>query len=155
MDDIEHLSRIARSTGLRIAVAESLTSGRLASTVGAGEGAGSWFVGGIVAYLRDVKERVLEIEKGVDLCSAECAEQLALGAASLFDADVCVSTTGVGGPDAEDGHPPGTVFLGWAVRGETGHRLLRIDDEPAAVLEATVAAALRMLVARAEELAAA
>ncbi len=36
--DLERLGELARSRGLRVSVAESLTSGRLANTIGAGEG---------------------------------------------------------------------------------------------------------------------
>ncbi|MGM7677832.1 CinA family protein [Microbacterium sp. A94] len=153
MSDIARISAAARTAGLRIAVAESLTSGQLANTVGAGEKAGEWFAGGIVAYLRDVKEKLLGVTPGIDLCSAQCAEELARGAAAVFNADVCVSTTGVGGPDPEDGHQPGTVYIGWAARGTVGHLRLALPGDPPAVLDATVEAALRVLVARVERLA--
>lgn len=152
MHDIVQLSDLARVRRLRVAVAESLTSGKLAQTVGAGEGAGEWFAGGVVAYLTDVKERVLGLAPGTDPCSSDCAEQLARGARELLDADLAVSTTGVGGPDAEDGHPPGTVFLGWATRSRVGHRRLDLQGDPPQVLEATVDAAVRMLVFHAQEL---
>ncbi|MDQ0614256.1 nicotinamide-nucleotide amidase [Microbacterium sp. W4I4] len=152
MDDVTQLSDTARARGLRVAVAESLTSGTLAGAVGAGEQASEWFAGGIVAYMMDTKERVLGLEPGTDPCSASCAEQLARGARELFDVDIAVSTTGVGGPDAENGHPPGTVYLGWATRAAVGHRLLRIDGDPDRVLAATVEAAVRMLTFHAAEL---
>ncbi|MEV7619012.1 CinA family protein [Microbacterium sp. NPDC089321] len=145
MADVTALSDLARSRHLRVAVAESLTSGALASAVGAGEGASAWFGGGVVAYLPEVKERVLGFPADQDPTSAECAEQLARGARELLDADLCVSTTGVGGPDAEDGHPAGEVFLGWATRDEVGHRRLELDGEPEDVLDATIEAAVQLL----------
>ena len=74
--DLERLGELARSRGLRVSVAESLTSGRLANTIGAGEGASGWFAGGIVAYFTEVKERVLGLTPGTDPTSAACAEQL-------------------------------------------------------------------------------
>jgi len=151
MDDVAQLSRLARARGLRVAVAESLTSGTLAGAVGEGEQASEWFAGGIVAYMIDTKERLLGLQPGTDPCSAACAEQLARGARELFDVDIAVSTTGVGGPDAEDGHPPGTVFLGWATRSAAGHRQLSIDGDPDRVLTATVEAAVRMLTFHAAE----
>lgn len=151
MDDVAQLSDLARSHDLRIAVAESLTSGKLASVVGAGESASEWFAGGIVAYFTEVKERVLGLTPGTDPCSAECAEQLARGSRELFDADLSVSTTGVGGPDPEDGHEAGTVYLGWATRSAVGHRRLALDGDPVQVLEDTVAAAVRLLTFRAGE----
>ncbi|MGF3052922.1 CinA family protein [Microbacterium sp. YY-03] len=149
MSDSEALAAEAQSRGLRIGVVESLTSGKLAQTVGAGENAGDWFAGGIVAYLRDVKERLLGVDEGIDLCSARCAEQLAVGAAEVLRADVCVSTTGVGGPDAEDGHEPGTVFIGWYANGNVGSAEFHFDGEPTAVLQQTVVAAMRELAERA------
>lgn len=151
-EDIARLSEVAEQRGLRIGVAESLTSGRLASTVGAGADASDWFTGGIIAYLTDVKERVLGLVPGTDPCSAECAEQLARGARELLDADLCVSTTGVGGPGPEGGHAPGTVFLGWATATATGHRRLSLLGDPDEVLDATIAAAARLLAFHAETL---
>lgn len=151
-DHIERLSDLARERGLRVAVAESLTSGRLANTVGSGADASEWFAGGVVAYLTDVKERVLGLAPGTDPCSAACAEQLAIGARDLLDADVCVSTTGVGGPDPDGGHPPGTVYLGWATPDAVGHRRLALTGDPEEVLAATVEAAVRLLAFHAEGL---
>lgn len=143
--DVTRLGERAEAQGLRVSVAESLTSGRLANAVGAGPDASQWFAGGIVAYLTDVKERVLGLAPGTDPCSASAAEQLAVGARELFDADICVSTTGVGGPGPEGGHPAGTVYLGWATSDEVGHRRLALDGDPEDIIEATVEAAIRML----------
>ncbi|HBU42890.1 MAG TPA: damage-inducible protein CinA, partial [Microbacterium sp.] len=53
-NEIRRLAEIAQHRGIRIAVAESLTSGLLASEVGKGENAGKWFAGGVVAYLYDI-----------------------------------------------------------------------------------------------------
>jgi len=150
-DDVGRLSRVAAGEGLRIAVVESLTAGGLAHAIGAGEDASRWFAGGIVAYMTDVKQHLLNVAPGVDPCSAECAEQLAAGGLELFGGDVCVSTTGVGGPEPEDGHAPGTVYLGWAMHDQRGHEHLQLDGDPDAVLAATIDAAARLLRERAEE----
>lgn len=150
--ELERLSDVARERGLRICVVESLTSGKLASTIGAAEGAGEWFAGGIVAYLTDVKESVLGLTPGTDPCSATCAEQLAEGARRLFDADLCVSTTGVGGPGPENGHPPGTVYIGWSSSEGVGSRMLALTGEPPEILDETVDVATRLLAFHAESL---
>lgn len=152
MNDIDILSDRARSAQLRVAVVESLTSGALASAVGAGSDAGEWFAGGVVAYLTEVKEHLLGLRPGTDPCSAECAEHLAHAGRELLRADICVSTTGVGGPDPQDGHPPGTVYLGWADGSQTGHLLLNLSGEPEEVIAQTVDAAVRMLAQRADAL---
>lgn len=150
-DEIDQLSQIARTRELRIAVVESLTAGGLAHAVGAGESASDWFAGGIVAYMTDVKQHLLHLEPGVDPCSAECAEQLAAGGLELFAADVCVSTTGIGGPTSEGGHTAGTVYLGWAMEHVRGHLHLQLQGDPDEVLDKTVAGAVHLLLARAQD----
>ncbi|MEU4015029.1 CinA family protein [Microbacterium sp. NPDC028030] len=149
---LDRLSELAQERGLRVCVAESLTSGRLANTVGAGADASEWFAGGIVAYFTDVKERVLGLTPGTDPCSSACAEQLATGALRLFDGDIAVSTTGVGGPGPQGGHEPGTVYLGWATAEGVGHRRLALTGSPDEVLDMSVEAAVRLLAFHAEAL---
>jgi nicotinamide-nucleotide amidase len=141
----EELAATARERSIRVAVAESLTCGLLASTVGKGTDAESWFAGGVVAYQTPVKEALLGLEPGTDPCSAECAVQLARGVRELLDVEIAVSTTGVGGPDPQDGHPAGTVFLGWATADGTGHRQLALDGPPEVVLDRTVDEAIALL----------
>ena len=142
---LDVISTHALREGTRVAVAESLSSGALASRIGAGERASDWFAGGVVAYQVRTKHDVLGVPEDIDPCSAECAELLAVGVRQLLGADVAVSATGVGGPEPEDGHAPGTVYLGWSSNGATGHRFLELDGGPDEVLAATVAAAVELL----------
>jgi len=145
IDWVVLLADIALAGGVRVAVAESLTSGLVASAIGAGPEAEDWFAGGVVAYQSSVKEGLLGVEPGLDPVSGECAEQLAVGVLRAVKADVAVSTTGVGGPDPQDGHPPGTVYIGWAMDGSHGHRALRLNGDPEHILSQTVTAAVRLL----------
>ena len=46
------------------------------------------------------------------MISAECALAMARGAAGATGAAWGIGTTGVAGPDRQDGHPPGTVYVG-------------------------------------------
>lgn len=142
---IERISRLARERGLRIAVAESLTSGLLATEVGKGEHASEWFAGGVVAYLPDIKVGVLGVPEGIDPCSSECAAALAVGVRALMHADVAVSTTGIGGPDDADGHHAGTVYLGWATRTSAGSVGRHLAGPPDDVLRSTAEEALELL----------
>lgn len=144
-DRTEDLAAAAKDRGIRVAVAESLTCGMLASTIGASSGAEEWFAGGVVAYQTEVKEAVLGLKPGTDPCSAECAEQLARGLRELFGVDITVATTGVGGPDPQDGHEAGTVYLGWASADGIGHRLFQFSGSPEDVLAQTVDEAIGLL----------
>ncbi|MDT0156057.1 CinA family protein [Microbacterium sp. ARD32] len=76
MDDVSQLSDLARARHLRVAVAESLTSGTLAGRVGDGAEASEWFAGGIVAYTIATEERVLArtVEAAIRMLSFDAAE---------------------------------------------------------------------------------
>jgi nicotinamide-nucleotide amidase len=81
-----------------LAVAESLTCGRLQARIGAISGASEFFLGGITAYSLDQKARHLGVDRAeadaVNSVSQRIAEQMAKGACRLFGADVAVATTG-------------------------------------------------------------
>lgn len=145
----QHVAELARSDDLTVAVAESLTCGLLLSELGRAEGASTWLRGGVVAYATDVKRQVLGISPG-PVVSAQCAEEMAAGAARLLGADAVVATTGVGGPGTEEGQEPGTVYLGWWFRGRAGSERHVFDGDPTDVVEHTVRAALALLLSTLE-----
>src|SRR4051794_7302213 len=141
---VEAIAKLAGQEGFRIGVAESLTCGQVAADLGAGPEASQWFRGGLVAYASDVKFDVLGVDPG-PVVTSSCASQMARGAARLLGADAVVATTGVGGPDPEEGEPAGTVFLAAAVRGREVCVRLDLDGTPERVLESTRAHALDLL----------
>jgi nicotinamide-nucleotide amidase len=141
---VEAIAELAAEHGLTIGVAESLTGGQLAADLAAGPDASSWFRGGLVAYASEVKFDVLGVTPG-PVVTATCARQMAWGVASLLDADAAVATTGVGGPDAEEGEPAGTVHLATLVRGHETAIRLDLAGEPPEILEQTRTRALALL----------
>ncbi|WP_153506385.1 CinA family protein [Cumulibacter manganitolerans] len=142
----EKLSEIARAAKLTVAVAESLTSGRIASALGASSSSSEWFLGGVVAYSRKVKHEVLGVPPG-PVVSEEAARAMAEGVRDLTGADLGASATGAGGPEGQDDQPPGTVFIAVADGGRTHVRELHLDGEPADVLGRTTTAVLEALIA--------
>lgn len=142
----EALAIALRRHGLTLAVAESLTCGTLASTVGAASEAATWFRGGVIAYMDDVKFSVLGVEPG-PVVSEACARQMAEGVRTLLRADVGVAVTGVGGPGREEGEPPGTVFIALARTAWTTCEAHQLPGSPEEVLRATVEAAIRLAAA--------
>jgi nicotinamide-nucleotide amidase len=98
-----------------VAAAESLTGGRVTATLVDVPGASAHVRGGIVAYDTDLKTSALGVE--ADLLAARgvvdptVAEQMAQGVRRVLRADVGLATTGVAGPDPQDGHPVGTVYI--------------------------------------------
>jgi nicotinamide-nucleotide amidase len=140
----ERISQLAQEKACAVAVAESLTSGTLACHLGAAPDASSWFAGGVVAYAAEVKFSVLGVDPGPVVTSG-CAVQMANGVARLLGADVAVSLTGVGGPEPDEGHPAGTVYI--AVTSGAGSDVLhhRFDGDPPRVVELATTAALQLL----------
>jgi nicotinamide-nucleotide amidase len=117
-----------RERGLTLAVAESLTGGLIASRLVNVPGASTWFRGGVVSYASDVKYEVLDVPVG-PVVSPEAAQAMASGVRALLRADVGLAVTGVAGPDAQDGHDPGTVFVGLDLEGEVSHVRLRLPGD--------------------------
>jgi nicotinamide-nucleotide amidase len=134
------------SVSLRVAVAESLTGGKIAAQLAAGEASADWFAGGVIAYQSETKFRVLGVERG-PVVTADAAQQMARGVRELLDADVAVAVTGAGGPDPQDGQPVGTVFIGRASPSGEDVEEHHFDGDPESVVAATTVAALRMLLA--------
>ncbi len=114
--------------GLTLGVAESVTGGLIASRLVNVIGASKWFRGGVVSYASEVKFDVLGVPVG-PVVSPEAAEAMALGAAKLLGSDVGLSVTGVAGPEEQDGHPAGTVFVGIAIGDNVSHVALRLPGD--------------------------
>jgi PncC family amidohydrolase len=109
--------------GETVACAESITGGGVADLLSGTPGASATYVGGVVSYATRVKRDLLGVTAS-RVVSADCASQLATGVRVLMRTDWAVSTTGVAGPDTQDGEPVGTVYVGVAgPRGVQVHRL--------------------------------
>jgi nicotinamide-nucleotide amidase len=145
-DLVTAVSKAVSQAKMTVAVAESLTSGQLATQLGAAKGSGEWFAGGVIAYTNQVKYQVLGVEPG-PVVTASCAQQMARGVVALTGSELAVATTGVGGPGPTEGKPAGTVFI--AVYSPTDEHVEEhhFPGDCEEVLEATTVQALRMLLA--------
>ena len=127
--DLQRLLGALADRGATLATAESLTGGRLAGAVTAVPGASRVYLGGVVAYATAVKQTLLgvsgELVESHGVVSAECARAMAEGARAALGATYAVSTTGVAGPDPQEGKPPGTVYL--AVAGPAGTTVAALE----------------------------
>ena len=131
------VGRMLAERGLTLAVAESLTGGLVASRIVAVPGSSEWFRGGVVAYASEVKFDLLGVPNGPVVCEA-AAVAMADGVRRLLGADVGLSTTGVAGPTDQEGHPPGTVWLGVAVGDDVDAIEIRLPGDRDRVRQMTV-----------------
>src|SRR5699024_7063817 len=85
--------------------------------------------GGVVAYQTDVKRDLLGVDADLlnetGAVDPTVAEQMAAGAVERLRADRAVATTGVAGPDPQDGHPVGTVYI--AIVSAAGREVHRFE----------------------------
>jgi PncC family amidohydrolase len=142
---------LLRARGATLATAESLTGGRLAALVTAVPGASAVYLGGVVSYATSVKVDVLgvppEVVERHGVVSGECARAMAHGAMRLTGATYAVSTTGVAGPDLQEGKPVGTVYV--ALVGADGSDLIigmELPGDREAIQERTCHEALAAIV---------
>ena len=127
-----------RARGETVAVAESLTGGLLAATIVAVPGASKAFRGGLIVYATDLKASLAGVPAALLAAHgpvhADVAAALAGGARERCSADWGLATTGVAGPDPQDGIAVGTVFLGLAApHGATSVRRLDLTGDRAAI----------------------
>lgn len=141
---VDELSQRLQQRGWRLATAESVTAGLVANNAAQGPEASEWLLGGVVAYASETKSRVLDVPEG-PVVNPETAAQMARAVARLTGAEVTVSTTGVGGPDSEEGQPAGTVWIGVHVDGEVTTHRLQLDGDPEDVCTGAAEHALRLV----------
>jgi len=98
---------LLRPPRLTLAVAESLTCGRVQAAIGAVSGASEYFLGGVTAYSLDGKVKLLGVNrahaKRTNCVSQRVAVEMARGACARFGADVAVATTGYAEPSPAEG----------------------------------------------------
>ncbi len=142
------LDRLA-DRGQSVATAESLTGGMLAARLTAVPGASRSFVGGVVAYASRTKESALgvppEVVERHGVISEECATAMASGARERLVATWGLATTGVAGPDPQEGHPIGTVWIAVAGPVNVQTRLLHLRGTRHEIREATCREVLAVL----------
>lgn len=98
-----------------LSLAESCTGGALAAKLTLIPSASEYFKGSLVAYSNDVKEKVLGVRRDTLLrygaLSEEVVREMAFSAASLFNTDYAIATSGIAGPTGgTEEKPVGTVW---------------------------------------------
>ena len=128
--------RLLMVRGESLAVAESLTGGLVAAELTAVAGASKAFRGSVTAYATDLKRDILGVDgtllEARGAVDPQVAAQMAVGVRKALGADWGLATTGVAGPDPQDGQPVGTVFV--AVAGPCEEVSDGLDGEKVACL---------------------
>lgn len=141
--------RLLAERGGSVAVAESLTGGLLGAALTDMPGASRTFRGGVLAYATELKNALLGVPSPLleaeSPVSAQVAAAMAAGVRDRLAATYGIALTGVAGPDAQAGRPPGTVYV--AVAGPDGGQVreLALAGDRAEIRASAVCAALDLL----------
>ena len=99
-----------------VSTAESCTGGRIAEAIISVPGASKYFKGGIICYVNEVKENLLDVdhdllEERTAVCE-EVAIAMVKGACKALNTDYAVAATGIAGPSGGTKEiPVGTIWL--------------------------------------------
>jgi PncC family amidohydrolase len=143
------LIKLLKAQRVTLAVGESLTGGLLLSELISVAGASDVVLGGIVSYSTQSKIDQLGVKQAtIDLygaVSSQTAVEMALGVQARFKADLAVATTGVAGPDLQEGKPAGSVFIAIATVSGSQVAEFKFTGDRNQIRSASVAAALEFL----------
>lgn len=104
---------------LTLSVAESCTGGLCSSRFTDIAGSSAYFLGGVVTYSNDSKEKLLGVSADTitrfGAVSEQVVSEMALGARELFGTDIGISISGIAGPGGGTAEKPvGTVWFGFS-----------------------------------------
>lgn len=107
-------AELLKINGRILAVAESLTGGEVCSRLASVSGISQNFYEGIVCYNRNSKSHRLHISKTFLAEHGTISKQTAIAMVRgllLSPVDIGLSTTGLAGPEGEEGKPVGLVYI--------------------------------------------
>lgn len=114
----------AKEKGITLSFCESCTGGLASHEITNIPGASEIFYGSIVSYSNSVKKNLLKVDpKTLELYGAvskENALEMAKGGLKQLDSDICLSFTGIAGPQGGSKKKPvGTVAIGIATKSKS------------------------------------
>ena len=109
------LAQILINNRYTVSTAESCTGGLLSHVLTSVSGSSQYFIGGVIAYSNEIKEKVLSVPKATLINHGAVSQYTALAMANgirqKFHSDIGLSTTGIAGPTG--GTPEKPVGLVW------------------------------------------
>ena len=99
-----------------LSAVESVTGGKLSSTIIKKSGASNFFKGSLVTYSTESKKNILQINKDLlynfSPVSKEISREMAKSGKKILNTDYCISTTGNAGPSTNDNYSKvGQIFI--------------------------------------------
>lgn len=148
--DCEALLSTCRKKGLTLATAESCTGGMISALITAIPGSSSVFERGFVTYSNASKTELLGVDADLISEHGAVSEPVAVAMASggriRAKVDICISVTGIAGPDGGTAEKPvGTVYIAVVAGHEVFAATCQFKGDREAVRLQSVEKALSML----------
>lgn len=127
-ENVVQLLKLGKYT---LSTAESCTGGLLSELITSVPGASAVFETGVCTYSNRMKEKILNVPHSVleqyGAVSSQTALAMVKGLRELSGADICISVTGIAGPDGGTAEKPvGTVWIGFSAFGREFARLPKL-----------------------------
>ncbi len=146
----EAVVRLLVKYDLTAATAESCTGGLLAGRIVNVPGASEVFKEGFITYSNKAKRKRLDVSKSTlkkyGAVSEQTAKEMAAGGVFAADADVCVSVTGIAGPDGgTEEKPVGLVYMACYLKDKVSVECWHFKGNREKIREQAVVKALDLL----------
>ena len=135
---------------LTVSTVESCTGGMVAARLINVPGVSHVFKMGHITYSNKAKKKILGVKKRTlekhTAVSAEVAKEMVKGVEMVSKADVCVSVTGLAGPDGGSAKKPvGLVYIACSVKGNVTVQEYHFNGNREKIRENATAAALTLM----------
>lgn len=146
----EAVAMLLEEHGLTVTTAESCTGGLLAGRLINVPGISGHFKEGYITYSNEAKEKLLGVShatlEAYGAVSPQTAAEMAEGGAKAAGADLCVSVTGIAGPEGGTKEKPvGLVYVGCYCKGKVFTEKKLYSGSRSKIREYSVANALTFL----------
>ena len=144
------IGHLLKEKGRTLATAESCTGGAVAALVTSVSGSSAYFLGSVVAYSNEVKEKLLGVKfstlEKYGAVSEQTVIEMAEGVRHSLGSDIGIATTGVAGPTGGTSEKPvGTVWIAYSDATKTIAKKLPLTSERSLNIKLTVTQVLNLL----------
>lgn len=145
-----YFSQLMKQRKLSFACAESCTGGLIAEKITELPGASEFFLGGVVSYCNELKEKLLGVRHETlvqfGAVSGECVKEMVEGVCRTTGADCGVAVSGIAGPDGgTPDKPVGLVWIAMHTPGKTECRELHLRGSRQMIRDRAAALAINAL----------
>jgi len=146
----ETIGSYLRSTKKTIATAESCTGGYIAHLITSVPGSSEYFIGSVVAYSNEIKEKIVGVTEqsliSFGAVSEEVVTEMATGIKNAFKTDYSIATSGVAGPGGGTKEKPvGTIWIALSTPQKTITKKFQMGENRERNIKRTAFTALNML----------